>query len=355
MTQQYSTTCDYDIFIGIDVDKRSFALTAVDHGTMKKSCKLPSDPDQLLRTIKHRYDGQRVLCVYEAGPTGYHLYDYLMERNQPCLMVSPLSIPKPPNSRVKTNRIDSEKLAVELRGGKLVSIRVPVGPYRELRHLITARANYARSRMIARQRIKGLLLFAHLSTGLPENAENWCRRHIEELEQLTCTPAVRLRLNMLLADMKHAREQTLSVIKQLKAFCTVHQDIDRYRNYLQSISGIGFITAMTTLGRIGDPRYLRNVREGGAFMGLVPCEHSTGETICRGSITHLGNRTARSLLIEAAWVAIRQDAELDQFYHRVKQRHHPTVAARKAIVAVARKLTARIYCVLKEQRPYHIH
>ena len=355
MAQQYSAVCDYDVFIGIDVDKRSFALTAVDQGNMKKSCKLPSDPEKLAQTIENRYAGQRVLCVYEAGPTGYHLYDYLKERNQPCLMVSPLSIPRPPNSRVKTNRIDSEKLAVELRGGKLTPIRVPEGPYRELRHLITARANYARSRMISRQRIKGLLLFAHLSTGLPEDAENWCRRHIEELKRLSCTPAVRLRLDMLLDDMEHAREQTLLVIKQLKAFCADHPEIDRYRSYLQSIPGIGFITAMTMLGCIGDPCYLKNVREVGAFLGLVPCEHSTGDTVSRGSITHLGNRTARSLLVEAAWVAIRQDAELNQFYHRVKQRHHPTVAARKAIVAVACKLTTRIYCVLKEQRTYQIH
>jgi len=355
MTKQYLAPCDYDVFIGIDVDKHSFAITAVNHGTLKKSCKLPSDPEQLWQTIQHRYDGQRVLCVYEAGPTGYHLYDYLKERNQPCLMVSPLSIPKAPNSRVKTNRIDSEKLAVELRGGKLTSIRVPEGPYRELRHMTTARANYARSRMIARQRIKGLLLFTHLSTGLPENAENWSRRHIEELKKLSCSPAVRLRLDMLLNDLEYARKQTLSVIKQLKIFCNDHREIDRYRSYLQSIPGIGFITALTLLGRIGDPRHLQNVREVGAFLGLVPCEHSTGETVSRGSITHLGNLMARSLLVEAAWGAIRQDTELNHFYHRIKQRHHPKVAARKAIVAVARKLTARIYCVLKEQRNYQIH
>lgn len=355
MSQQNTAVCDYDVFIGIDVDKRSFALTSVDHGTMKKSCKLPSDPDQLLQTIRRRHDGQRVLCVYEAGPTGYHLYDYLSERNQPCLMVSPLSIPKAPNSRVKTNRIDSEKLAVELRGGNLVPIRVPEGPYRELRHLTTARANYARSRMIARQRIKALLLFANLSTGLPDDSENWSHRHVQALQELQCTPAVRQRLDLLLTDLDYARQQTLTVLKQLKLFCLSQPEIDSYRCYLQSIPGIGFITAMTILGRIGDPGNLKNVKELGAFLGLVPSEHSTGDTVSRGSITHLGNRTARSLLVEAAWVAIRQDAELAQFYHRIKQRHHPTVAARKAIVAVARKLTARIYCVLTEQRNYQIH
>ncbi len=49
---------------------------------------------------------------------------------------------------------------------------------------------------------------------------------------------------------------------------------------------------------------------------------------------------------------MRKDPELREFYRRVYQRHPRKVAARKAIVAVARKLTTRIYAVLKEQRPF---
>ena len=52
------------------------------------------------------------------------------------------------------------------------------------------------------------------------------------------------------------------------------------------------------------------------------------------------------------WVTIRKDPELREFYRRVYERHPKKVAARKAIVAVARKLTTRIYAVLKEQRPF---
>ena len=60
----------------------------------------------------------------------------------------------------------------------------------------------------------------------------------------------------------------------------------------------------------------------------------------------------RNKLIQSAWVSIRQDPELREFYQRVYQRHPKKVAARKAIVAVARKLTTPIYAVLKEQRPF---
>lgn len=156
-------------------------------------------------------------------------------------------------------------------------------------------------------------------------------------------------------DLDYARKQTTSILRQLRMFIGSNKGMHQYIQYLISIPGIGFITAITLLGRIGDPRRLENVRELSAFVGLVPTEHSTGDDVNYGSITHLGNRYLRSLIIEAAWSAIRKDKELNQFYHRIKNRHHPKIGARKAIVAVARKLTQRIYRVLKEQRSYIVH
>ena len=58
------------------------------------------------------------------------------------------------------------------------------------------------------------------------------------------------------------------------------------------------------------------------------------------------------ILLFATWITIGKDPELRAFYRRIYQRHPKKVAARKAIVAVARKLTTRIYAVLKEQRPF---
>jgi transposase len=147
----------------------------------------------------------------------------------------------------------------------------------------------------------------------------------------------------------------LFILKRLKAFCKTNQEISEYMGYLQSIVGIGFITAVSILSRIGDPRSLKNPREIGAFIGLVPRENSTGEKINKGSITHLGSQTLRSLLVEAAWIAIQRDTELQQFYYRIKKRHHPKIASRVAIVATARKLTHRIYMVLKRKRKYIKH
>lgn len=96
------------------------------------------------------------------------------------------------------------------------------------------------------------------------------------------------------------------------------------------------------------------MRQIAGFLGLVCSEHSTGDKENRGEITRIGDKRLRSKLIQCAWTAIRQDPELRAFYRRIYERHPKKVAARKAIVAVARKLTTRMYAVLKEQRRFVI-
>lgn len=351
MTSDYSPR-DYAIFIGIDVDKHKFSITVKDNHLMNINKTMPSDPRKLYHYIQNRYADQKVICAYEAGPTGFELYDFLLSQKQPCLLTSPLSIPRPRNQKVKNNRIDSHTLAHYLRSGELKAVRVPEGPYRELRHLIRSREQYAQDRKRAKQRIKSLLLYTALHKVIKEPDQNWSNRYVLELKTLECNPAVRQRLDMLLMDLDYARKQTCFVLKQLRTFCKEHSEIQQYLSYLQSIPGIGFITAATILGNVGDPKNLKHIRELAGFAGVVPREHSTGDTVFRGSITHLGDQTLRSLLVEVSWIAIEQDQQLNQFYHRIKARHHTQIGARKAIVAVARKLTQIIYCVLKEQRNY---
>ena len=352
MTQEPYLTKNYEIFIGIDVDKSSFSFTVSDHNQMSKSKRFPSNPENLYNYIQKTYSGQKVICAYEAGPTGFHLYDYLNARDIPCIVTSAASIPKAPNDRVKTNRIDSIKITDYLMSGKIKSIRVPQGPYRELRHLVMIRENYARDRKTAKQRIKALLLYSNLYPKLKDPDSRWSGRYINELQNIECSFAVRQRLDMLLDDLEYARKKTLLIHRTLKEFCKTHDEINQYMRYLRSIPGIGFIVAVTTLSKIGDPSVLKNPRELAAFVGLVPKEYSTGDTINKGSITQLGNQTLRFLLVEAAWVAIRKDTQLDQFYHRIKRKNHPKVAAKIAITAVARKLTQIIYRVLKDKREY---
>ena len=179
---------DYDVFAGLDVDKRSIAITFTDHGTMRKSLKLPYSASQLLNYTGKHFPGQRVAFVYEAGPTGFGLHDELTAASHRCLVVSPSMVPSAPRNKVKTNRLDSKKLSEGLRGGQLRGIHVPPPSYRELRHLVQLRDTQVAQLTATKLRIKSLLLYE----GIPFPAANgkWSGRVLRQLESLPCNATV---------------------------------------------------------------------------------------------------------------------------------------------------------------------
>ena len=120
---------------------------------------MPYKVEDLLNHVRKHFADQKVAFVYEAGPTGYGLYDGLAAQGYTCLIAAPSMIPRAPGQRVKTNRLDSRALSESLRGGQLKSIHVPSPIYRELRHLTQLRDTMMSEAAAMKQRIKSLLLF----------------------------------------------------------------------------------------------------------------------------------------------------------------------------------------------------
>jgi transposase len=341
---------DYEIFAGLDVDKQSIAVTFANHRELVKSLRLPYSSQQLVSYVRKHFPAQRVAFVYEAGPTGFGLYDDLVAEGHPCLVVAPSMVPTAPGQRVKTNRLDSKKLSVGLRGGQLQSIHVPSPVYRELRHLVQLRDTQMRQLTATKCRIKSLLLYQGMT--FPAEDGKWSRRVLRKLELVACSGAVRFKLDQLIGTLQFHFHSAATVQKEIRRFCQNDPELRQSIRLLTSIPGIGWIVASHLVARLGDWREINNVRQIGGFLGLVSSEHSTGDHEDRGAITRTGDSRLRNKLIQGAWVAIRKDPELRAFYRRIYRRHPKKVAARKAIVAVARKLTTRIYAVLKQQRPY---
>ena len=343
---------DYDVFAGLDVDKRSISVTFTDHQGLSRSMRIPYSVEHLLNYVGRHFAGQKVAFAYEAGPTGYGLYDGLVAQGSPCLVASPSMIPKAPGQRVKTNRLDSRGLSENLRGGQLKSIHVPSVIYRELRHLTQLRDTFVSEMVGMKQRIKSLLLMEGIEFPPAPAGSQWSFLVKDKLRKLPCSSTVRFKLDQLLDSLEFNEKQVLKTTKEIRCFCQKDAELSQCIKYVMSVSGIGQIVASQLLARIGDWRELKNVRQLGGFLGLVPAEHSTGDRTDRGSITHTGDGRLRSKLIQASWSAIRQDDELREFFHSVCQSHPRHLASRVAIVAVARKLSVRISVVLMKQRPY---
>lgn len=346
---------EFDLFLGMDVDKKSIDFTCADARRIVRTVHIPNDVEHLVRYVRKHFSQKKVLFAYEAGPTGYGLYDGLTAGGFGCLVSPPSMIPTAPGQRVKTNRLDSKKITEALRAGQLKSIHVPSPTYRHLRHLTKVRDLVVRQIAGNKCRIKALLLFEGIPfPEAPQKSHQWSRSVIAQLQKLPCSGAVRFRLDRLLEALEFQRQQFLRITREIRNFCRQDPELSRCLSYLTSIPGIGQVVAPHLLARIGSWQNLQEHRvdELAGLLGLVPTEHSTGDRVHRGSITHGGDGRLRSKLIQSAWAAIRQDPELREFYRSVYRRHPQHLAARKAIVAVARKLTTRIFAVLKEQRPF---
>src|SRR3989454_8252282 len=343
---------DYDVFAGLDVDKRSISVTFTDHQGLLKSLRIPNNVEHLVNHVRKHFPNQRVAFAYEAGPTGYGLYDGLVAQEFRCLIASPSMIPKAPGQRVKTNRLDSVGLSENLRGGQLKGIHVPSPLYRELRHLTQLRDTFVNEMVGMKQRIKSLLLMEGVEFPPAPAGSQWSFMVKDKLRKLPCSSTVRFKLDQLLDSLEFNEKQVLKTTREIRRFCQNDPELSRCIEYMMSVSGIGWIVASQLLARIGDWRELTNIRQLAGFLGLVPTEHSTGERTERGAITHTGDGRLRSKLIQAAWSAIRQDGELREFFRSVASTHPRNLAARGAIVAVARKLSGRISVVLMQQRPY---
>jgi transposase len=352
MRDETFTPQEYDVFAGLDVSKKSIAATFISQQGFIRSLQMPHNVEYLLNHVRKHFADQKIAFVYEAGPTGYGLYDGLAAQGYSCVIAAPAMIPRAPGKRVKTNRLDSRALSESLRGGQLKSIHVPSPIYRELRHLTQLRDTLVRQAAAHKQRIKALLLFEGIDFPPAAAGRQWTLRVKAQLRKLECSRSVRFKLDQLLDGLEFCEKQVVSSTKEIRRFCKEDKELSQSIACLMSVPGIGWIVASQLLARIGDWRQIENVRQLGSFLGLVPTEDSTGETVDRGSITQVGDGRLRSKLIQAAWSAIRQDAELREFYRSICRRNGAGKGPRIAIVAVARKLSTRIYAILKNQRPY---
>lgn len=344
---------EYDVFVGMDVDKRSIALCQLDHLGVERSVTMPHEGAVLLRYVERHLSERRVAFVYEAGCTGFALHDTLSQAGYPCLVVTPSSVPTRRGRRVRTNRLDAQKLARQLRGGDLEGIRVPSEAYRMLREYVQLRKQHKTEAARGKQRIKALFLRYHLAFP-PAPGGYWSRELIQQVREFPCPAPLRFKLDSLLTSMEMSLLQAAQAQAELRRFVETVPEIAASVRYAMSLPGVGWIVATYAVARIGDWRLLGASPETASFFGLTQREDSTGDQAERGAITKAGDPVMRALLVQAAWAAIRIDAELRAGYERVKASHPKDKAPRIAIVAVARRLACRLHCVLKERREYQV-
>ena len=284
-------------FVGLDVHKDSIAIAVADEGGAEPStlCTIPHDVGLLLKRLRRL--GQ-VRCCYEAGPTGYGLYRALSEAGIACKVVAPSLVPVRAGDRIKTDRRDAAKLARFLRSGDLTEVVVPEETTEAMRDLERARDAAKRAERTARHQL-GKFLLRH-GKRYPLRV-SWTRNHLEWIRKQRFDHEAQNRvLDDHLKAVEDASARVASLTKSIEELVQSWCLVPLVRN-LQALRGVNLVSAVVIAAEIGDFRRFRRPTELMGYLGLVPSEHSSGESRRRGRITKTGNGHVRRILVESAW------------------------------------------------------
>ena len=284
--------------------------------------------------------------VYEAGFSGYWTDRELKRLGITNTVVNPSDVPTRHKERVrKTDANDSKKLAWELSKGTLQGIYIPEEKEESIRVLNRLRIQLTKDQTRTKNRIKSLLNY--LGVDLPSNIEckHWSNNFIKYLgEKEFKEPALRKSLSHHLEELQNLRKQLSEVLQELRKIVKEDQQYSKDMSHLQSIPGIGFITAITLYTEILDIRRFKRLDELSSYIGLAP----SGEKERVMGLSKRQKTNLRNLLIEASWVAIRKDPSMTMSFAKLTQR----MKKQEAIIRIAKKLLNRIMYVWKNEKDY---
>jgi transposase len=337
-----------DLFIGLDVHKKSWSVTIIVDGMEHRTFTQPPEVDTLQKYLEKNFPGGSYYSAYEAGFCGYGIHRQLNSAGIKNIVINAADTPTTQKDKLhKRDPVDSRKLARGLETNTLTGIYVFDRDHEELRSLNRTRFYLMRDLRRSKNRIKSFLQYYGVPIPLEFDNNQWTLKFISWLKEVKMhTQAGQEAFFHLIASYEHHRQQLLILSRIVRLRISQH-DKELY-NLLRSISGIGPLTASALITELGDINRFPHIDHLGSYVGLVPRVRESGETTHTGGITFRCNTFLRTLLIEASWQAVRHDPALMQYYHR----RLPGSKSHKIIIKVARKLLNRVRYVMKNRQPY---
>lgn len=342
---------DQSIYVGIDTHLKSWTVTILLANMFyKKFSQNPSACD-LGKYLRKNFPGANYFSAYEASFCGYGIHRELEMEGICNIIVNPADIPTTDKERKqKEDSRDSLKIAKSLRSGDLVGIYIPKTEILEFRGLVRFRKTLVKEICRNKIRIKSYLYFNNVTipTELNTASKHWSGKFTQWLSTIRLvTTSGGIVLEKTLENVQYLRKQLLEVNQVLRNMCRDGEYSEQLK-LLLTIPGLGLVSATTLFSELEDISRFKNLDTFCSYVGLVPRTNSSGEKEIASRITPRSNNHLRSVIIESAWIAIKQDPALALRFNELCDR----MKKNEAIIRIAKKLLNRIRHVMKNQTEY---
>jgi transposase len=340
---------DKMIFVGLEDSKSTWRICVRNQGMIVDQTSMPTRYENLRNYLKSRYPGCNIKLIYEAGFGGFWLHDLLEADGIDCIVTPPNKVTEEKVNRVKTDRIDARRLSKNLENNDYRSCHVPDQERRADRQISRTLLMIQKDIIRTKNRIRRFLDFHGLNDLV--NPGRWTGTEYKRLRTIDLRGTLHISFELLLKELDQLLEHRRYLRKELYALTMKARYSETY-HHLKSTPGIGWLTAIRLVLEWGeDLTHFSCGKSFSNYLGLTSSEYSTGQKTRRGRITGQGHGFVRAWLIQCSWIAIRKDPVLLKKFQNVWKN---SGSKKKAIVAVARKLSVRLWHLVVFNEDYQL-
>lgn len=337
------------IFIGIDIHKKDWQVGQFYSGLVLGNHRITGSSEELITFLRKRYPGAILKCVYESSAWGFNLQRQLATEGIECIVVHAGDVPgSDKEKKNKTDKVDAVRLARHHAAGLLQAIYVPDEVLQKERNLVRFRKKIVNDLNRSKNRLKSLLKFQGIVIPEQMDTPTWSRNFINWVkEKVSNDVLLQQTVELMLEEVEMQRQLLLKCERKIRKLMSSEKYAGKAKK-LMTVPGVGPKTSTLFLLEVGDIKRFKGFDQLNNIVGFYPGSNSSAEKDRDTGLSKRSHKQLQTMLIEAAWQAIKQDPAMLEAYQQLVKRMKPN----KAIIRIARKLLRRMRAVLINDQEY---
>lgn len=318
------------LIVGVDVSKSTLDICFKPSSASMKITNEPAGFSLWFEHVKQLCSEQQTILVImeHTGQYSYRFEKFLKVKGIGYCKIPALQIKRSLGvTRGKTDKLDAVRIAEFgwLRRDILTADPLLQEDIRQLRMLISLRQKLVKDR-------SGYI----------------CRLKEMKATKICTSSACQVKIQQQV--IAFLGKEINKVETEIKSLISTNDKLSNTCALLRSIKGVGWIIAAYMISCTENFMRFSNARKFNCYAGLAPFKHESGTSIkARSRVSHLANKTAKTLLNLAASCAIRCDQEMKQYYQK-----RVAEGKRKmdCLNIIRSKIVGRMFAIIKRQTPY---